>query len=80
MKLSEEKIFKFGFYCLKAFICIYSLYMFVIQNGTSNELELLFCSTFIVDILMYYLKRKNNILKWVKMRNKICILSILRLV
>ena len=33
MGFSEEKIFKFGFYCLNALICIYSLYMFVIQKG-----------------------------------------------
>lgn len=63
MRLSEEKIFKFGFYCLNALICIYSLYMFVNQNGSSNESEILFCSTFGVDAIMYYLKRKENILK-----------------
>ena len=42
MRFSEEKTFKFGFYCLNALICIYSLYMFVIQNGASNESEILF--------------------------------------
>lgn len=59
MRFSEEKIFKFGFYCLNALICIYSLYMFVIQKGASNESEILFCSIFVVDAIMYYLKRKN---------------------
>lgn len=59
MGFSEEKIFKFGFYCLNALICIYSLYIFVIQKGASNESEILFCSTFVVDAIMYYLKRKN---------------------
>ena len=59
MRFSEEKTFKFGFYCLNALICIYSLYMFVIQNGASNESEILFYSTFVVDAIMYYLKRKN---------------------
>ena len=59
MRFSEEKTFKFGFYCLNALICIYSLYMFVIQNGASNESEILFCSTFVFDAIMYYLKRKN---------------------
>ena len=58
MRFSEEKIFKFGFYCLNALICIYSLYMFVIQKGASNESEILFCPTFVVDAIMYYLKRK----------------------
>lgn len=43
MRLTEEKTFKFGFYCLNALICIYSLYMFVIQNGAPNESEVLFC-------------------------------------
>ena len=59
MRFLEEKIFKFGFYCLNALVCIYSLYMFVIQKGASNESEILFCSTFVVDAIMYYLKRKN---------------------
>ena len=63
MRFSEEKIFKFGFYCLNALICIYSLYMFVIQKGASNESEILFCSTFVVDAIMYYLKRKNYYLE-----------------
>lgn len=59
MRFLEEKTFRFGFYCLNALICIYSLYMFVIQNGASNESEILFYSTFVVDAIMYYLKRKN---------------------
>lgn len=51
MRMSEEKTFRFGFYCLNALICIYSLYMFVIQNCASNESEILFYSTFVVEQL-----------------------------
>ena len=42
MRFSEEKIFKFGFYCLNALICIYSLYMFVIQMVLQMNLKYCF--------------------------------------
>lgn len=59
MKSKEEKMYKFGFYCLNAFICIYSLYIFIFYQKLSQVSEILFSLTFVVDAIMYYIKRKN---------------------
>lgn len=51
--------------------------MFVIQKGASNESEILFCSTFVVEQLCIIWKEKTSILKRVKFRGRTFVLSLL---
>ena len=77
MGFSEEKIFKFGFYCLNALICIYSLYMFVIQKGASMNLKYCFVQHLLLMQLCIIWKEKTSILKRAKFRGRTFVLSLL---
>ena len=61
---------------MRSYVFIHYIYV-CNSKGASNESEILFCSTFVVDAIMYYLKRKTSILKRAKFRGRTFVLSLL---